>query len=198
MSLYTTQLRYIVESGYDLGLKDYPIFDESYRETLNNKIIQHFYFREIGLETVALFKVFINRAMKEIMPYYNKLYESANLQYNPLEPYTMVESETANSKSSANGTSGASSRNIYSDTPQSEIEFEAIVNNKYATNASIDETTATTGSNSKGESSANKTTKGNNYYNQSELLTAYRETLLNIDMMIINDKAIQSCFMQIY
>lgn len=198
MSLYTTQLRYIIESGYDIGLKDYPIFDESYRETLNNKIIQHFYFREIGLETVALFKVFINRAMNEIMPYYNKLYESANLQYNPLEPYTMTESETANSSSNTNGTSGASSRNIYSDTPQSEIEFDAIVNNKYATNASIDETTATTGSNSTGESTTNKTTKGNNYYNQSELLTAYRETLLNIDMMIINDKAIQSCFMQIY
>lgn len=198
MSLYTTQLRYIIESGYDLGLKDYPIFDESYRETLNNKIIQHFYFREIGLETVALFKVFINRAMNEIMPYYNKLYESANLQYNPLEPYTMTESETANSSSNTNGTSGASSRNIYSDTPQSEIEFDAIVNNKYATNASVDETTATTGSTSNGESTVNKTTKGNNYYNQSELLTAYRETLLNIDMMIINDKAIQNCFMQIY
>lgn len=198
MSLYTTQLRYIIESGYDIGLKDYPIFDEAYRDTLNNKIIQHFYFREIGLETVALFKVFINRAMNEIMPYYNKLYESAKLQYNPLEPYTMTESETANSSSNTNGTSGASSRNIYSDTPQSEIEFDAIVNNKYATNASIDETSATTGSNSKGESTTNKTTKGNNYYNQSELLTAYRETLLNIDMMIINDKAIQSCFMQIY
>lgn len=198
MSLYTTQLRYIVESGYDIGLKDYPIFDEAYRDTLNNKIIQHFYFREIGLETVALFKVFINRAMNEIMPYYNKLYESAKLQYNPLEPYTMTESETANSSSNTNGTSGASSRNIYSDTPQSEIEFDAIVNNKYATNASIDETTATTKSNSNGKSTVNKTTKGNNYYNQSELLTAYRETLLNIDMMIINDKAIQNCFMQIY
>ena len=51
MSTYTTQLRYIVESGYDLGLKNYPIFDEGYREVLNNKIIEHYYFREIGLDS---------------------------------------------------------------------------------------------------------------------------------------------------
>lgn len=46
MSRYTIELRYLIEGNYDLGLKDYPIFDESYREQLNNKIIQHYYFRE--------------------------------------------------------------------------------------------------------------------------------------------------------
>ena len=40
MSRYTIELRYLIEGNYDLGLKDYPIFDESYREQLNNKIIQ--------------------------------------------------------------------------------------------------------------------------------------------------------------
>ena len=50
MSKYTTQLRYIVESGFNLGLQDYPIYDETHRKELNDKIIQHYYVREIGLK----------------------------------------------------------------------------------------------------------------------------------------------------
>jgi hypothetical protein len=70
MSKYTTELRFIVEQGLqsrladnieanwpliysDIGLDDYPIFQEAYRETLNNKIIRHYYTREIGAETVG-------------------------------------------------------------------------------------------------------------------------------------------------
>lgn len=84
MSFYTTQLRQLIENGYDIGLKDYPIFDESYRNVLNQKIIDHYYMREIGAETPALFVFFLNRKMREIMPYYNQLYESAKIEYDPL------------------------------------------------------------------------------------------------------------------
>ena len=99
MSIYTTQLRWIVErkqheSGSDpddytacyqyLGLSDYPIFDESYRQHLNDKIIRHFYFREIGFETAAQFAFFMRRTMHEVMPYYNQLYESNNLITDPI------------------------------------------------------------------------------------------------------------------
>ena len=37
MSQYTTELRYLIQQNYDFGLKDYPIFDESYRDVLNKK-----------------------------------------------------------------------------------------------------------------------------------------------------------------
>lgn len=84
MSFYTTQLRTLVNNGYDLGLKDYPIFDESYRAVLNQKIIDHYYMREIGAETPELFTFYLNRKMREIMPYYNQLYESAKIEYDPL------------------------------------------------------------------------------------------------------------------
>ena len=56
MSKYTTELRRLIESGYDLGLKTYPIFEESYRTILNGKILSHYKFREIGFETAGLFK----------------------------------------------------------------------------------------------------------------------------------------------
>lgn len=111
MSKYTTQLRWIVESTQEkvpyttqtryspatykkLGLNEYPIFDESYRKVLNDKIIDHFYFREIGFETVAQFSWYMRRTMNEIMPYYNVLY-SAELDIdNPLSNYSKNWRET--------------------------------------------------------------------------------------------------------
>ena len=91
MSKFTTQLRWIVEQESKdtvkpssqrypdkvytkLGLSEYPIFDEDYRSALNDKIIDHFYFREIGFETAAQFQWYMRRTMNEIMPKYNMLY----------------------------------------------------------------------------------------------------------------------------
>lgn len=85
MSKYTTQLRNLLECNFDLGLKSYPIFDESYREHLNNKILSHFMFWEIGFETPELFKVYLNTRLNEIMPYFNQLYKSEQLKFEPFE-----------------------------------------------------------------------------------------------------------------
>lgn len=63
---------------------NFPIFDETYREVLAKKIIRHFYTREICAETVGLWKLWLNNRMNEIMPYYNKLYESELIKFNPL------------------------------------------------------------------------------------------------------------------
>ena len=104
MSKYTTEVRYICEVNAGLtestGGNDveqviansrakifdfnYPIYDESYRSILETKILKHFYTREIGLETVGLWKLKLNTKMNEIMPYYNQLYKSALLEFNPL------------------------------------------------------------------------------------------------------------------
>lgn len=104
MSKYTTELRFICETeagktesvGYSKVDEviaaalphifdfDFPIFDENYRETLETKIIRHYYTREIGLETYGLWKLKLQTKLNEIMPYYNKLYESELYTYNPL------------------------------------------------------------------------------------------------------------------
>ena len=65
MAVYTTQLRTLIESGFDIGLNDYEIFDETYRPILNKKIIEHYFVREIGAETAGLFKLYLNRKMRE-------------------------------------------------------------------------------------------------------------------------------------
>ena len=103
MSKYTTEIRYILETlaGLDNSVGynsvsavieasrtkffdfDYPIFDENYRSVLETKILKHFYTREIGAESVGLFKLYLDSKMNEIMPYYNKLYESELLKFDP-------------------------------------------------------------------------------------------------------------------
>lgn len=104
MSKYTTEVRFICETyagldhsvGYEnvddvitkalpkLFNFNFPIFDENYRSVLETKIVKHYYTREICCETLGRWKMFLNTKLNEIMPYYNKLYESADHQYNPL------------------------------------------------------------------------------------------------------------------
>ena len=121
MSKFTTELRYICEvqagktesEGYDSVddiidetandiVGDYPIFDENYRKTLNCKIIKHYYTREIGFETVGLFRLKLNTMMNEIMPYYNQLYSSALLQFNPFYDVDYQEESDKNADTSSN------------------------------------------------------------------------------------------------
>ena len=104
LSKFTTEVRYICETadglvnseGYkrvddilkDVHSKifdfDYPIFDEAYRPTLECNILRHYYTREIGAETVGLWKLWLDARMNEIMPYYNELYKTTLLDFNPL------------------------------------------------------------------------------------------------------------------
>lgn len=75
----------IIEKARNKIFQNYPIFNESHRAELEHKILKHYYMREIGFETVGLFKLFLNERMAEIMPYYNKLYESETFEFDPLK-----------------------------------------------------------------------------------------------------------------
>lgn len=91
MAFVTPQLRRVLDMGYDLGLKNYPIFSESHRQELNQKIVNHFRYREIGYETITQFIFALNRKMFEIMPFYNQLYESEELEISALTNYSYDE-----------------------------------------------------------------------------------------------------------
>lgn len=104
MSKYTTQVRFICETAAGLSESegqasvkqiiaaaipsvfdfDFPIFDESYRTVLETKILKHYYTREIGLETVGLWKLKLDTKLNEIMPFYNQLYKSELIEFNPM------------------------------------------------------------------------------------------------------------------
>lgn len=180
MSKYTTEVRYICETEY--GLKesagsskieeilatvapkifdfDFPIFDENYRLALEIKILRHFYTREIGSETVGLWKLRLNDKMNEIMPYLNKFYAMYVSEVNPLYEmdYTKQHygaNDSANEFSNSASSSSENTSNdqrLYSDTPQGELSD--VQNGKYLTNATFDS--------GKNEGSASSTGSGNN------------------------------------
>lgn len=61
MADYTLTLGNLIARGFDtdeklhLSERYYPIFDETYRAKLNEKIVAHYALREIGSETAQMF-----------------------------------------------------------------------------------------------------------------------------------------------
>ena len=210
MSKYTTEVRFICETltghnesvGYnDIGEViaqarplifsfQYPIFDEAYKPTLETKILRHFYTREIALETYGLWKLKLEAKMNEIMPYYNQLYKSELIEFNPLYD-TDIHTEgnkdetvdtTGSGSTTGTSTSGGSDTNtrndihnewdLYSDTPQGGIngirdaeDDPSLATNAFLTNArhtfgDTDGATSTTQYGKTGNTSGTSTTTG--------------------------------------
>lgn len=236
MSKFTTEVRFICEAASGLTestgfndvesvldkswskiFSDFPIFSEEYRAELCKKILRHYYTREICCETVGRWKLFLSDKMKNIMPYYNQLYQSELLKIQPLvsvdrcvthegsgsESKTTKRNGTNNSQNTTSGNTDTWS--CYSDTPQGGID--GLENNEYLTSATHNSGTDSTNSTLSGITSDSETGTGNrsdSYVdkilgyegNQSEMLLKFRETFLNIDMMIINE--MKDLFFTIY
>lgn len=116
MSKYTTEVRFICESKSGLevsgGSSDVdniianswnkiftsktPFFDEEYRSVLCQKILKHYYLREICCETVGIWTLWMNTRLEEIMPYYNQLYNSAKIEFNPMHDVDLTRKHERN------------------------------------------------------------------------------------------------------
>lgn len=163
MSKYTTEVRFICETaagctesvGYDLVEQtiqkaipkvfnfDFPIFDDSYRNVLCTKILKHYYTREICEETVGLWKLRLNTRLNEIMPYYNQLYKSELLEFNPFYDVDITTkndgNKTENTSVSESGTedksgSGDSSRESNDSSTTKNTATNAFTNKSTTTN----------------------------------------------------------------
>ena len=220
MSLYTTEVRYICETAYGLedsaGLsevnqilatvwnkvipQDWPIFDEAYRSVLCQKILKHYYTREIGQETVGLWKLKLETKLQEIMPYYNELYETKLLKFDPfhdVDYYRAHEGSGAgsNSESSSDSTeTDTTNWNVYSDTPQgalTNVDKETYLTDarKVTDTGTVSNTGSRSGNYSNTDEYIDHTYGKMNSTSYMSLLKELRETLINIDMMIINDLA---------
>ena len=230
MSKYTTEVRFICENY--AGLEEsagfnsvdsiierarskvfdfaYPIFDEAYKGVLETKILKHFYTREIGAETVGLWKHWLNTRMNEIMPYYNKLYKSELLEFNPLYDFditrqkagttTGTKADNGQTQGTTKGTVNSENKNnnYYSDTPQGGVgNLESL---DYLTSATINTDTGNSTNNvsTSGTTTLNSTVNNTEDYletvkgkqsgtSYSKMLEEYRATFLNIDMQVINE-----------
>lgn len=236
MSKYTTEVRFICESKSGLEVSGgsgdvdkiianswgkiftskVPFFDENYRSVLCQKILKHYYLREICCETVGIWTLWMNTRLEEIMPYYNQLYESAKIEFNPMHDVNLTREHKRTENTDAtnnretnvtsNGTTNRTSntnenkKDLYSDTPQGALT--GVENETYLTNArKISD--SVNGSDTGEVNNTEKNTEGvtsnvdttEDYLETligkqgtesfSSLLNKFRETFLNIDMMVI-------------
>ena len=210
MSKYTTEVRFICEqvasysesqggknveqvlnnSWNKIFDNSWSIFDEKYRKVLCKKILKHYYTREICAESAGLWIMWLNRRMSEIMPYYNQLYESEKLKFDPLTDtdVTTTSNRKIDTVNNENTTNNNISRDLYSDTPQGALQ--GVESETYLTDARKISDSGSSNSSGSGNSNDDyfeniKGKRGGENY--SDMLKKYRDTFLNIDMLVINE-----------
>lgn len=224
MSKYTMELRKIVEyegrENVENYFKNYCINNyltpeeiESVlsaniwsKDRLASKIVDHYYMREIGYETIGLFKHYAKVYMQEIMERYLPLIYSNSIKYNPLVNVDYEETFTRNitgsGESESNSTNNASGLSVNSDTPQGQISKSNILAGQYATNTGASETESeisdTSSTSNTTDENYSKKVKGNSGVSATsqKMVQQYRENIIAIDEQII--KELNKLFMGLY
>ena len=224
MSKYTIELRHLfdfftrdtVEGWFkDYNLEDYLTYDQINtiestgiwsKDKLAKKIVDHYYMREIGFETPALFIHMVKVEMQEIMEEKLPLIYSASIEYDPLVNVDYVEKYERQIDNTSSGTDTTSQTSngltVASDTPQGEISKANILAGKYASNTSAGESTNSSNSSNSatGQSieGSTKTVKGNSGVSATaqKMVQQYRENIIAIDRDIINE--LNDLFMNIW
>lgn len=170
------------------------------KEQLAKRIIDHYYMREVGSDSVGRFKLFAKDTMNEIMESYAPLIYSLSIKYDPLnnmdytETYTGSNDSNTNSSSRANG----SGLTVGSDTPQGRISKSAILAGDYAssTSASENENTVSDSSTNVGSQQYSKNIKGNSGVKAQELIREYRQNIRALNTEIVYK--LEPLFMGLY
>lgn len=231
MSKYTVELRELFEpirfspalftrsevEGWfkDYNLNDYLTAEQQAvitatglwtKDKLAKKIVDHYYMREIGFETIGLFIHEAKDEMNELMEEYLPLIYSSAIQYDPLVNVdyteTFTRTENLGNQSGSSSSSSGSSLGINSETPQGQINKTDILSGRYATNTNATENNIgnTTNTNSSTNSLENytKRMKGNSGVSATaqKMIEQYRNNIRAIDREII--KKLNILFMNIY
>lgn len=235
MSKYTMELRELFEpikfnpplytkEQVEGFFKDYELTDfltSEQIETIENAgiwnkdklakgIVNHYYMREIGQETIGLFKHYAKVTMEELMEEYLPLIYSSAIEYDPLVnvDYTETFTRTANvdntGRSESDSTNTGDSIGISSDTPQGRITKANILAGNFATattgtetSGSINNVTSTT-SGSDSEEEYTKRIKGNSGVSATaqKMVEQYRDNIRAINREII--EKLEPLFMGLY
>lgn len=227
MSSYTTELRNICQClAKNVENEDseavitasaplifdfwYPFYDEGQRIKFQQDFVRHFYMREICQETYGLWKHALRDWLIVEMPYYNKLFENASIDYDPLDDVDYTRTTQTNGSSNVNTNSNGDSKitttgngnTKYIDTPQDNVNsiaggyLTAIQENS---NSGMETSHSENAGHSIGTSSGSgtETVKGKmGSKSYAEMILQQRETFINVEKQIF--EAMNVLFMQIY
>lgn len=215
---------YVIENARPLFFDfDYELYDESHKKVLEEKILYHYFDYEIGVELPSKFKFNLTKTLREILPYYNKIYKATakdfdfdvNVDY---EEWFKGKGDTTsrnilNSKLSSHDVDTQNDtyedRLRKSDTPQNQLAD--VENGRYISeynynngkenrnkvnnlNSDTNSTSDTTGENKTDNYRKVKGTNGKK--SKAELLQEYIAAIQNVDLQII--EALKNNFMLLW
>ena len=214
MSRYTTNFKNLIDGGFvpreeiEEIFKSYNMLDYLTPEEIDvintrgtwtpsklaKKIVDHYYLKDLGFETYAMFKHYAKIQMEEIMESKLPLIYSSAIEYDPLVNVDFTETleRTVDSSASGNG----SGLVVNSDTPQTNINKTSLLNGSYASSTSANETD--TSSSSSDEENYTKRVKGNSGVSATaqKMVEQYRDNIRAIDYEII--KELNDLFMGLF
>lgn len=224
MATYTMELRtvcdYFTRATVESWFKDYELSNylrpseiESIqyaniwsKDRLAQKIVDHYFMREIGYETAALFKHKVKIKMQEMMERKLPLIYSSSIKYDMLVNVdyseTFTREASTEGESSSESESTGSGLSVNSDTPQGQISKSGILSGDYASNTGASETSSNIEDSSSSSTTSTeeytKRIKGNSGISATaqKMVEQYRDNIIAIDEDIIKELGI--LFMGIY
>ena len=172
------------------------------KDLLADRIIDHYFTREIGTDAIGQFILFAKDKMKEVMETYAPLIYSAAIKYDPLVnvDYTETYSGTSGSTSNSSSSSKGSGLTVNSDTPQGQISKNDILQGQYASSTGANETENSVDdtSTNNGTQDYNKRVKGNSGVSATaqKMIVQYRENIRALNTEIIYE--LEPLFMGLY
>lgn len=220
MSKYTYELREVISTfgkdevkGWfsDYELSDYltpeeiAVIEEKgvwNKDQLAERIIDHYFTREIGTDAIGQFVLFVRDKMREIMETYVPIIYSSSIKYDPLVNvnFSEIYSGTSGASSRSDTSSTGSGLVVNSDTPQGQIDKNEILKGKYASSTGANENSnqGSSSTDSSGREEYVKTTKGNSGVSATSqaMIKQYRDVIRAVNTEIIYE--LEPLFMGLY
>lgn len=196
-------LNNLLKTDFELFDFDYSFDDQQFKEEIEQAVIDYYYFYEIGQATPEVFKHKFRARWLRMISYYNELYNTTLLDYNPLSNYKMSETleelakNSQQTDSTADAQSNTNGEGKTSDYPQQPIAggdyLAGATNNKNETNTTDNtNTTATAESNR----DYTKTIEGITGITYPELIQQQRSSIIRIKDMMIEE--LKPCFLLVH
>ena len=208
MAKYTIELDTLLrDTNFILFNFDYDFYtdDINIRKKFEQKFIDRYRFNEIGFETVGRFKHYLKTTLNEIAPYYRQLYES-ELRCNDIDfmlnkDYTETFVKNIDSLSKSTETQNSNYNDLTNESNINDGVSDVELTKGNLTSVTGNENTSTSNGTGTSENTQNEnytlTGKGNiGITSSAELLQKWREVMINIDKMILDD--LSDLFMSIY
>ena len=204
LATYTIDIYTLLKNpNFKLFDFNYSFYDEQHKEEFEEKFINYYMFNEIGFETVKRFKHYLKEKLNRVAPYYEQLYKTElrclegdiDFMLNKDLHETINVKDKNKSKSKTNATSNTLNKESYLDNGNASLDLTE--GNLTGVNSSDGNGITESDMSGENEQLTELISKGNiGVTSSAELLKQWRQVLINIDEMIIEE--CRDLFMMIY